>query len=46
MKIKTAILEILHQLMVTVETYMVHNSFTSLQGGFRVKLNGVTIFKV
>ena len=32
--------------MVEVETFLTHNTFTSLPGGFRIKINGVTIYNV
>ena len=36
----------LHSLMVQVETYLTHNSFSRKRGGFKVKINGVQIYKV
>ena len=35
----------LHSLMVQVETYLTHNSFSRRRGGFRIKINGVQIYK-
>ena len=32
--------------MVQVETYITHKSFSSLEGGFKLKINGVQIYKV
>ena len=36
----------LHSLMVQVETYFTHRSFSGKKGGFKIKINGVQIYKV
>ena len=39
-------IRMLHSLMVQVETYLTHKSFSSKKGGFKIKINGVQIYKV
>ena len=39
-------IRMLHSLMVQVETYLTHGSFSSKKGGFKIKINGVQIYKV
>ena len=39
-------IRMLHSLMVQVETYLTHRSFSSKKGGFKIKINGVQIYKV
>ena len=36
----------LHSLMVAVETYLTHKSFSSKSGGFKIKINGLQLYKV
>lgn len=44
-KVEDALIRMLHSLMVQVETYLTHRSFSSKKGGFRIKINGVQIYK-
>ena len=39
-------IRMLHSLMVAVETYLTHKSFSSKSGGFKIKINGLQIYKV
>ena len=39
-------IRMLHSLMVQVETYLTHRSFSSKEGGFKIRINGVQIYKV
>ena len=39
-------IRMLHSLMVAVETYLTHRSFSSKSGGFKIKINGLQIYKV
>ena len=39
-------IRMLHSLMVAVETYLTHKSFSSKSGGFKIKINGLQLYKV
>ena len=44
-QVKNALTELVHQLFVDVETYLTHKSFTKFKGGFKIKINGILIYK-
>ena len=45
-KIKAALMEKTHSLLIEAETFLTHKSFTTLEGGFKLAINGIHIIKV
>jgi len=44
-EVKRKIVETLHAVLVDVENFLTHESFTSLPGGFKISINGIHIYK-
>ena len=45
-EVKQALLERTHSLLIETETFLTHNSFSTLEGGFKLAINGIYVYKV
>ena len=45
-EVKQALLEKTHSLLIETETFLTHNSFSTLEGGFKLAINGIYMYKV
>jgi len=44
-EVKQALLERTHSLLIETETFLTHNSFSTLEGGFKLAINGIYMYK-
>jgi len=44
-KVKTALVELVHNVLIETETFLTHKSLTTFKGGFKLAINGIHIYK-